>query len=78
MTDEQQGWIDRATYQEVLGRWRFAPVGDPIFQGDTGKYYGKKMAERKSEVGQGEHVRASKAIGWESRFPEPSAAEGEE
>ncbi len=64
MTTEQQNWIDNASYQDLLRRWRFAPVGDLMFQGDTGKYYSKKMAERRSEVGQDEHVRVSKAIEW--------------
>ena len=66
MTNKQKKWIDSASYQQLLRRWRFAPVGDPLFQGDTGKYFSDKLATRKAEVGQSEHVGASKAIGWEN------------
>jgi hypothetical protein len=65
MTEEQmRNWIDNATYEQLLGKWRFASIGDPYFQGEMGDYYSKKMAEKKAEVGQAEHVRASKHIGW--------------
>jgi len=65
MTKEQKDWIDSASYKQLLYRWRFAPVGDPMFQGDTGDYYSKIMGEKREEVGNAEHVRASKTIGWE-------------
>jgi len=57
-------WIDEADYESLLSRWRNAPVGDPIFQGEMGDYYSKKMAEKRAEVGNDAHVRASKSIGW--------------
>jgi len=57
-------WIDAASYEALLSRWRFAPAGDSIFQGETGKYYQKVMAEKKQQVGGAGHVAASKAIGW--------------
>lgn len=65
MTNEQKHWIDTSSYEWLLSRWRFAPAGDPIFQGDTGDYYSKVMRERREQVGNAEHVRASKAIGWD-------------
>lgn len=65
MTPEQKQWIDNAGYEELLRRWRFAPGGDPMFQGDTGDYYAQVMKRKRQEVGQEEHVRASKSIGWE-------------
>lgn len=64
MTDKQKKWIDDACYENLLYRWRFAPVGDPMFQGDTFEYYIKVMAEKKREVGNAGHVAASKTIGW--------------
>lgn len=64
MNDTQKAWIDNASYEQLLSRWRFAPVGDPVFQGDTGDYYAKVMREKKEQVGGAEHVRISKAIGW--------------
>ena len=57
-------WIDNASYEELLRKWRFAPVGDPWFQGELGEYYAKVLAAKR-DADQGEHVRASKAIGWE-------------
>ena len=58
-------WIDNASYEELLRRWRFAPPGDPFFAGEMGEYYSRKIAERRKQVGEEEHTRASKSIGWE-------------
>ncbi len=54
-------WIDNSSYEELLSRWRFAPIGDPMFQGDIGDYYSKVMFEKKEHV---DHVQASKNVGW--------------
>ena len=65
MTKEKmKEWIDKADYRSLLRKWRFAPVGDPFFQGDIGDYYSNVMARKRSEVGHEEAVRASKTIGW--------------
>ena len=64
MTDQQKAWIDNATYEQLLGKWRMAPAGDPMFQGDTGDYYSKVMAQKREDVGPAAHVAASKSIGW--------------
>ena len=63
--EEMKKWIDHASYEQLLSRWRNAPVGDPMFVGEVGDHYKKKMAERRSELGDSEHIRASKSIGWE-------------
>lgn len=65
MTDEQKKWIDNASYSELLRRWRFAPVGDQMFQGDTGDYYDKVMQKKKADIGSQLAVQISKDIGWE-------------
>lgn len=66
MTPEQmKKWIDDAGYEELLRRWRFAPVGDPIFQGEIGDYYKKVMDEKRAKLSDGMRVFASKAVGWE-------------
>ena len=44
-------WIDSATYEELLRKWRFAPSGDPLFQGQTGDYFNSVMRKRRAEVG---------------------------
>lgn len=58
-----QAWIDAASYEALLRRWRFAPLGgDPYLQGATGQYYGEVMAEKKSN--HPDPVAVSKLIGW--------------
>lgn len=63
LTEENKKHIDSLTYEGLLSKWRFAPVGDEWFQGETGTYWGKRMAELRS-ADPGDAVRASKAIGW--------------
>ena len=62
---ELKTWIDNASYEELLRKWRQAPPGSPYFKGETGQYYADVMAQRRLEVGDEEHVRASKSIGWD-------------
>lgn len=61
-----KAWIDNADYQDLLERWRNAPVGSPWFQGAVGEYYSKAISERRRKVSDAEHVAASKSIGWKS------------
>ena len=57
-------WIDSQNYESLLRRWRFGPIGDPIFQGDMGDYYRQAMIQKKSEqLDNG--VSASKRVGWD-------------
>lgn len=65
MTLEQKAWIDGASYEDLLSHWRLAPAGDPIFQDEAGDYYQRVLAEKRAQVGDAEHTRISKAIGWE-------------
>ena len=62
--DEMKQWIDNASYEQLLSRWRFAPVGDLMFQGEIGDYYTEVMKKKGEEVGNEERVRVSKNIGW--------------
>lgn len=64
MTQEQKDWIDNASYEQLLSKWRYAPVGDPMFQEETGDYYADVMKKKKEEIGHEAHVAASKRIGW--------------
>ena len=57
-------WIDNATYEELFRRWRFSQIGDCIFQGEIGTYYAKVLQKKRNEVGDKEHTRISKKIGW--------------
>ena len=63
MTQDEKEWIDNASYEQLLRKWRNAPSGNPMFQGETGQYYRLVMAKRRNEIGPAEHVRASKNIG---------------
>jgi hypothetical protein len=57
--------IDGMPYEIMLQTWRFAPIGDPLFQGETGEYFAQCMRVKKQNISNEEHVKASKRIGWE-------------
>lgn len=57
-------WIDQASYEQLLERWRFAKSGDPAFSGATGTYYSMEM-DRRRRADPSIHTKASKAIGWD-------------
>lgn len=59
-----KNWIDNASYEELLGRWRFSPVGDPIFQGELGDYYKETIFRKRDKIGALEASRISKLVGW--------------
>lgn len=63
LTPENKQYIDSLDYEQLLRRWRFAPSGDPWFQGETGKYWSERMKELRKQGA--DHVRASKTVGWE-------------
>jgi hypothetical protein len=64
LTPENKAHIDAMSYESLLSHWRFAPVGDPWFTDETGKYWGKRMRELRA-LDPGEAVGASKRIGWD-------------
>lgn len=64
LTPENKADIDARSYESLLHGWRYAPVGDPMFQGETGEYWGKRMAELRDAPGV-DHVAASKSVGWD-------------
>ena len=59
MTTEQKMEIDGMTQEQLCSRWRFAPSGDLLFQGDTGDYFSKVMKEKG-----GFTPEISKKLGW--------------
>lgn len=67
MDEELKNWIDGSNYFQLLERWRNAPVGDPIFVGEIGKYYGEVMKQKRIASGHDAAVNASKQIGWGGR-----------
>jgi len=63
--DEMKRWVDNASYEELLRKWRYAPAGDPFFRNDTGMgdYYSSTMNKRKIEISHGAAVAISKSLG---------------
>ena len=55
--------IDNMSYEQLLSRWRFAPCGDFIFQGENGDYYKTVMKNKKESLSSGQQVAVSKKIG---------------
>ena len=65
LTPENKAHIDGLSYEALLSHWRFAPMGDPWFQDETGDYWSKRMAELRAQPeGHKRHVAASKSLGW--------------
>lgn len=62
LTEKNKNYINSLSYQSLLSRWRFASTGDPMFQGETGEYWSKRMEELRNQGA--DHVGASKTIGW--------------
>lgn len=60
LTPELKAEIDSKSYTELLRRWRHTPCGDTMFQGESGKYWGERLAELRNTV---DHVAISKEIG---------------
>ena len=46
MTPEQKEWIDTASHEDLLRKWRNVDLGDPIFQGECGAYFTRIMYDR--------------------------------
>lgn len=65
LTPKNKAYIDGLSYEGLLSHWRFAPVGDPWFQGETGEYWSKRMAELRDAGA--DHIGASKRLGWDSK-----------
>lgn len=66
LTEKRRKYIDGLSYEALLSRWRFAPVGDPWFEGETGQYWSQRMTQERSKPGGDEaHVSASKSLGWD-------------
>ena len=62
LTDENKAHIDSLSHYQLLERWRFAPTGDPWFQGDTGVYWSLRMSEL-SKKDPAQAIRNSKDMG---------------
>jgi len=63
LTDQVKNDIDLLSYPELLEKWRKAPVGCEILQGESAVYFAKRM-EAKREQEDDDGAAASKALGW--------------
>ena len=63
LTPERRAYIDSLPVATLLSRVRFAPVGDPWFQDETGDYWMKRLSEVRSQDNAA-YVAASKDMGW--------------
>jgi len=66
LTPENKAKIDAMTVMQLLDRVRFAPVGDPWFQGETGEYWLSRLNALRA-MDPMAYVAASKALGWGNR-----------
>lgn len=59
-------WIDQASYEDLLRKWRFRNrADDPLFQDKVGDYFSKVFLKRRMEIRNDEFVRISKKVGWD-------------
>lgn len=63
LTAENKAHIDGLSHRELLKQNRFAPAGDPWFQGETGEYWLELLSRKQNEDPAG-HTAASKSIAW--------------
>lgn len=64
LTDDVKAQIDDLDYFSLLERWRYAPPGDPVFQGESGDYWRERMKYLEAQPGgQAKAVAASKLLG---------------
>ena len=59
-------WVKNASYESLLRRWRFAPLGDPAFVGKTGEMFSQRLNEERAKLTHDERVAVSKKVGWRS------------
>lgn len=63
LTDKLKREIDAIPYEGLLRRWRFAPAGDEMFQGESGIYWAQRVQEFRTKNPE-QAIRASKKAGW--------------
>jgi hypothetical protein len=54
MNEQTKNWIDSASYEQLLSKWRHAALGDIMFQGETGKYYSTVMFRKRDKCWMGQ------------------------
>ncbi len=67
--EEMKQWVDSATYEMLLVRWRDLPFDDPFFF-QLGEYYLQKIVDKRSEVGEEEHKKVLSRLSWKGKQDE--------
>lgn len=62
LTEEIKATIDAMSHEDLCRQWRFAPLGDAFWQGESGGYAVQRLFV---ELG-GFTPEISKRIGWET------------
>jgi len=62
-TPELKAEIDAMTLEEMIRKWRFAPISDPLLQNEAGEYLQKRMFEIR-DADNDTWVATSKSVGW--------------
>lgn len=60
LTPKLRAHIDSLSPTDLMRKWRFSPVGDPLFQGESGDYISKRI----SQISEEDKIKISRAIGW--------------
>ena len=61
---EMLEWVEKATNEELLRKWRFAKIGDPFFQDvDVSAAVSKRLAHLRNQ-NPDEYTAISNRIGW--------------
>ena len=64
MTNNQKKLIDDMSYYDMVKKWRFAQIGDILFSGDVGLYFGDSLIKKGKEFTAIKKSEISKSIGW--------------
>jgi len=44
--------------------WRYAEIGNPMFIGEVGEYFGNRMWKEKDKLATAQQVKISKNVDW--------------
>lgn len=65
MDEKLKAEIDAMSYGEMLKKWRFTPIGDPMFRLGAAQYFVSEMDRKEKLLTPEQKVAASKSAGWE-------------
>lgn len=63
--EEKLEWIATASYEELLRRWRWEPIGSPWFKGELGPAFRKRMQQLRESMSISECVEVSRRVSWD-------------